>query len=59
MADQGVKAVYVEQDDTSGILEAVDKGIYVIPAYKDLRPVAPDNVLCSSVWNWEAGFSAY
>jgi len=57
MADQGVKAVYVEQDDTSGILEAVDKGIYVIPAYKDLRPVAPDNVLCSSVWNWEAGFS--
>jgi basic membrane protein A len=57
MADQGVKAVYVEQDDTSGILEAVEKGIYVIPAYKDLRPVAPDNVLCSSVWNWEAGFA--
>jgi basic membrane protein A len=56
MADQGVKAVYVEQDDTSGILEAVEKGIYVIPAYRDLRPMAPDNVLCSSVWNWEAGF---
>jgi len=57
MADQGVKAVYVEQDDTSGILEAVDKGIYVIPAYRDLRSVAPDNVLCSSVWNWEPGFA--
>jgi len=58
MADNGVKAVYVEQDDTSGILEAVAKGIYVIPAYKDLRALAPDNVLCSSVWNWEPGWSA-
>lgn len=52
-----VKAVCVERDDTSGILEAVEKGIYVIPAYKDLRPVAPDNVLCSSIWNREAGFA--
>ena len=58
MAANGVKAVYVEQDDTSGILEAVEQGIYVIPAYKDLRAIAPDNVLCSSVWNWEPGWSA-
>ena len=58
MAANGVKAVYVEQDDTSGILEAVEQGIYVIPAYKDLRYVAPDSVLCSSVWNWEPGWAA-
>lgn len=58
MAANGVKAVFVEQDDTSGILEAAEQGIYVIPAYKDLRPIAPDNIICSSTWNWEPGWSA-
>jgi len=57
MAANGVKAVFVEQDDTSGILEAIEQGIYVVPAYKDLTHMAPDNIVCSSVWNWKPGFA--
>ncbi|MFQ5761535.1 MAG: BMP family ABC transporter substrate-binding protein [Candidatus Bathyarchaeia archaeon] len=58
MAANGVKAVLIEQDDTSGILEAIEQGIYAIPAFRDLTHFAPDTVICSSVWNWKPGFSA-
>ena len=57
MASSGVKAVFVEQDDTSGILQSVEDKIFVIPSYKDQMSLAPDNVLASSVWNWEPAWS--
>ena len=57
MASSGAKAVFVEQDDTSGILQAVEDNIYVIPSYKDEQSLAPDNVLASSIWNWEAAWT--
>jgi basic membrane protein A len=58
MAANGAKAVYIEQDDTSGILEASAQGILAVPSYKDLTSLAPDTIPCCSIWNWEPGFSA-
>lgn len=57
MASQGVKAVFIEQDDTSGILECQKQGIYAIAMYKDMAGKYPDTVICSCVWNWQMGFS--
>jgi len=57
MASQGVKAVFIEQDDTSGILECQKQGIYAIAMYKDMTSQFPNTVICSCVWNWQIGFS--
>jgi basic membrane lipoprotein Med (substrate-binding protein (PBP1-ABC) superfamily) len=57
MASSGVKAVFVEQDDTSGILQSVEDKIYVVPSYKDQASLAPDSVLASSIWNWEPAWT--
>jgi basic membrane lipoprotein Med (substrate-binding protein (PBP1-ABC) superfamily) len=58
MAANGAKAIYIEQDDTSGILECAEQNILAVPSYKDLTSLAPDNIPCCSIWNWEAGFLA-
>jgi basic membrane protein A len=57
MASQGVKAVFIEQDDTSGILECQELGIYAIAMYKDITAQFPDTIIASCVWNWQLGFS--
>lgn len=56
MAKHGAKAILIEQDDTSGILECAEQGIYAIPMYKDLTEIAPDTIICSTTWNWRPGF---
>jgi basic membrane lipoprotein Med (substrate-binding protein (PBP1-ABC) superfamily) len=58
MAAKGVKCVFLQQDDNSGIFEANAQGIYAVGDYRDLYPVAPDTILTSTVWNWEPGLTA-
>ncbi|WP_455365068.1 BMP family ABC transporter substrate-binding protein [[Eubacterium] cellulosolvens] len=55
MVARGVKCVFVNQDDTSGIIEASQQGIYAIADYHDVTHMAPDTIICSSVWHWKPG----
>jgi len=55
MAAAGAKVIFVEQDDTSGILECIAQDIYCIPSYKDVTEMDPDHILCCSIWNWTPG----
>jgi basic membrane protein A len=52
LAQQGCDVVFTEMDDNSAILEAVARGIYVIPMYMDKVDVNPGAVLTSVVMDW-------
>ncbi len=58
MASLGAKCVFVNQDDTSGLLEAAANNIYAVADYHDTTMAAPDTIVCSSVWHWEPGLEA-
>ena len=58
MASLGAKCVFVNQDDTSGLLEAAANNIYAVADYHDSTMTAPDTIICSSVWHWQPGLEA-